>query len=84
MIVLLSLAWKSLRNRLLTTSLTVLSIGLSMALLLGVENVRVGARESFANTASREGSKVTSGLTSKQPECEARSSAIRSVSRTGS
>jgi putative ABC transport system permease protein len=53
MIVLLSLAWKSLRNRLLTTSLTVLSIGLSMALLLGVENVRVGARESFANTISR-------------------------------
>jgi putative ABC transport system permease protein len=53
MIVLLSLAWKSLRNRLLTTSLTVLSIGLSMALLLGVENVRVGARESFANTISQ-------------------------------
>ncbi len=51
--VLLSLAWKSLRNRLLTTSLTVLSIGLSMALLLGVENVRVGARESFANTISQ-------------------------------
>jgi len=53
MFVLLSLAWKSLRNRLLTTSLTVLSIGLSMALLLGVENVRVGARESFANTISQ-------------------------------
>ena len=51
--VLLSLAWKSLRNRLLTTSLPVLSIGLSMALLLGVENVRVGARESFANTISQ-------------------------------
>lgn len=51
--VLLSLAWKSLQNRRLTTMLTVLSIGLSVALLLGVENVRVGARESFAGTISQ-------------------------------
>lgn len=49
---LLSLAWHSLKNRKLTTALTVLSIALSVALLLGVENVRVGARESFSNTIS--------------------------------
>lgn len=49
---LLSLAWKSLRNRKLTTGLTIVSIALSVALLLGVENVRVGARESFSNTIS--------------------------------
>ncbi len=49
---LLSLAWKSLKNRKLTTGLTILSIALSVALLLGVENVRVGARESFSNTIS--------------------------------
>jgi putative ABC transport system permease protein len=47
---LLGLAAKSLRNRLLTTLLTVLSIALSVALLVGVENVRVGMRESFSNT----------------------------------
>lgn len=51
--VLLSLAYQSLKNRLLTTALTVFSIGLSIALLVGVENVRVGARESFANTISQ-------------------------------
>jgi len=50
---LLSLAYHSLKNRLLTTMLTVFSIGLSIALLIGVENVRVGARESFANTISQ-------------------------------
>jgi putative ABC transport system permease protein len=49
----LSLAWHSLRNRLLTTTLTVVSIALSIALLLGVENVRTGARESFSNTISQ-------------------------------
>ena len=32
---LLSLAWQSLKNRRLTTSLTVFSIALSVALLLG-------------------------------------------------
>ena len=51
--VLLSLAYQSLKNRVLTTTLTVFSIGLSIALLIGVENVRVGARESFANTISQ-------------------------------
>jgi len=48
----LDLALKSLRNRLLTTVLTVGSIALSVALLLGVENVRTGMRESFSNTIS--------------------------------
>jgi putative ABC transport system permease protein len=51
--VLLSLAFHSLKNRLLTTTLTVFSIALSIALLVGVENVRAGARESFANTISQ-------------------------------
>jgi putative ABC transport system permease protein len=46
----LSLAGRSLVNRLLTTLLTVASIGLSVGLLVGVENVRTGMRESFANT----------------------------------
>jgi putative ABC transport system permease protein len=48
--ILLDLARKSLQNRFLTTSLTVVSIALSVALLVGVENVRVGIRESFSNT----------------------------------
>lgn len=51
--VLFSLAWHSLKNRKLTTALTVLSIALSVALLVGVELVRVGARESFSNTISQ-------------------------------
>jgi putative ABC transport system permease protein len=51
--VLLSLAYQSLKNRQLTSALTVLSIALSVTLLLGVEQVRVGARESFANTISQ-------------------------------
>jgi putative ABC transport system permease protein len=49
----LSLAAKSLRNRLFATVLTVVSIALSVALLLGVERVRLGARESFYNTISK-------------------------------
>ena len=49
---LLSLAFSSLNNRKLTTALTVLSIGLSVALLVGVDNVRTGARESFRGTIS--------------------------------
>ena len=47
------LAIKSLRNRAFSTSLTVGSIALSVALLIGVENVRVGMRESFSNTISQ-------------------------------
>ncbi len=48
----LRLAWKSLLNRRLTAVLTLLSIALSVTLLIGVERVRVDARESFANTIS--------------------------------
>ncbi len=46
------LALKSLRNRWLTALLTVLAISISTALLLGVEKVRNGARQSFADTIS--------------------------------
>ena len=49
----LKLAWKSLNNRRLTSGLTVVSIGLSVTLLLGVERIRVGAWESFSNTISQ-------------------------------
>lgn len=46
----LPLALRSLRNRVLTTSLTVLSIALSVALLVGVESIRSGVRQSFIDT----------------------------------
>jgi putative ABC transport system permease protein len=46
----LHLALKSLRNRALTTVLTLASIALSVTLLVGVENVRAGVRESFSGT----------------------------------
>ena len=46
------LAAQSLRNRSLTAVLTVLSIAISVMLLLGVEKVRTGARQSFADTIS--------------------------------
>ena len=46
----LRLAAHSLRSRLLTTSLTALSIALSVTLLVGIENIRAGVRESFAGT----------------------------------
>lgn len=46
------LAFLSLRNRWLTALLTVISIAVSVALLLGVEKVRNGARTSFADTIS--------------------------------
>ena len=49
---LLSLAWKSARARAATTVLTILSIAISTALLLGVEKIREGARSSFAQTVS--------------------------------
>jgi len=52
MTTLLSLAWASLRNRRFATSLTVLSIALSVALLVGVEQIRASARESFSGTIS--------------------------------
>lgn len=46
----LGLAWKSLINRRFTAGLTLLSIALSVALLIGVERLRHEARASFANT----------------------------------
>jgi putative ABC transport system permease protein len=46
------LALQSLANRALTASLTVLAIAFSVMLLLGVEKVRTGARQSFADTIS--------------------------------
>jgi len=49
---LLVLAARSAWNRRLTVSLTLLSIGLSVALLLGVERVRYDARASFEQSVS--------------------------------
>ena len=49
---LLSLASKSLVNRLLTVGLTVFAISFSVFLLLGVEKIRTEAKESFSNTIS--------------------------------
>ena len=46
------LAIQSLVNRWITAVLTVLAIALSVMLLLGVEKVRTGARQSFADTIS--------------------------------
>jgi putative ABC transport system permease protein len=46
------LAIQSLQNRALTAFLTVLAIAFSVMLLLGVEKVRNGARQSFADTIS--------------------------------
>ena len=48
----LRLAFKSLTNRWITALLTIFAIGVSVALLLGVEKVRTGAKASFANTIS--------------------------------
>lgn len=49
---LLSLAWKSLRQRRTGVLLTVVTIALSVFLLLGVERVRVDARRGFSSTVS--------------------------------
>lgn len=49
---LLQMAFQSLFNRRLTTILTIFSVSLSITLLLGVERVRNGARDSFTNTIS--------------------------------
>ncbi|WP_026850145.1 ABC transporter permease [Gemmatimonas phototrophica] len=46
----LRLALASLRSRKLTTALTVASIALSVTLLVGIETVRAGVRDSFAGT----------------------------------
>ncbi len=50
--ILVRLALKSLVSRRVTVALTVFAIGLSVALLLGVEKVRTSARASFADTIS--------------------------------
>ena len=47
---LFSLAWRSLRNRPVTSLLTVAAVALSITLLLGVEQARRGMRESFTGT----------------------------------
>lgn len=46
------LARRSLRNRLLPSLLTVASIAFSVALLVGIENIRTGLRTSFTGTIS--------------------------------
>ncbi|MGI9277584.1 MAG: ABC transporter permease [Endozoicomonas sp.] len=46
------LALKSLKNRKVTALLTIFSIAVSVALLLGVERVRVEAKSSFTSTIS--------------------------------
>ena len=48
----LGLAWRSLMNRRGSALLTVLAVALSVALFLGVDKVRNGAREGFDNTIS--------------------------------
>ncbi|HEU0061476.1 MAG TPA: ABC transporter permease [Hyphomicrobiaceae bacterium] len=50
--IVLRLALQSLRNRWVTALLTVLAIAVSIVLLLGVEKIRTGARQSFADTIS--------------------------------
>lgn len=51
--ILLSLAYRSLKNRRLTSLLTLLSLALSVSLWVGIEHLRNGARESFSNTISQ-------------------------------
>jgi len=46
------LALRSLRNRRVTAMLTMLAIAVSVVLVLGVERMREGARESFGSTVS--------------------------------
>lgn len=52
MTALLSLAWQSLLNRKGSVVLTIVAVALSVALFLGVEKARSGAREGFGNTIS--------------------------------
>lgn len=51
--ILLQLAFKSLRNRAFATTLTILSIALSVALLLSVERAKRAAQEGFTQTISK-------------------------------
>ncbi len=50
--ILLRLAFKSLRSRAVTTCLTVFSIALSVMLLIGVDRVREGTQKGFEGTLS--------------------------------
>lgn len=50
---LLLLAYKSLKSRVVATSLTVFSIALSVMLLVGVDRVREGTQAGFAGTLSQ-------------------------------
>ena len=50
--ILFRLALKSLLSRAVTVSLTIFAIALSVALFLGVEKLRIGAKASFADTIS--------------------------------
>lgn len=52
MLLMLNLTLKSIFNRRFTAILTTLSIALSVCLLLGVEKIRVEAKNSFTNTIS--------------------------------
>ena len=49
---LLGLAWASLKNRRATVLLTVVTLGLSVLLLLGIERVRHEARDAFLRSVS--------------------------------
>lgn len=47
------LTFKSIYNRKLTSLLCIISIALSVALFLGIERIRSGARDGFTNTISK-------------------------------
>jgi putative ABC transport system permease protein len=51
-VIILSLAWQSVKSRIFVTTLTVLSIALSVGLLIGVNEVQLGTRQSFEGTIS--------------------------------
>ncbi len=50
---LLKLSFKSLSGRKVVSTLCILSIALSVALFLGIERIRTGAKEGFMNTISQ-------------------------------
>lgn len=52
LILLIRLCLKSIWNRKVTATLTILSVALSVSLLLGIERVRSGAKSSFESTVS--------------------------------
>ncbi|MEM9738610.1 MAG: ABC transporter permease [Pseudomonadota bacterium] len=51
-IAIIGLAWRSLMNRKGSALLTILAVALSVALFLGVEKARQGAKEGFSSTIS--------------------------------